>query len=204
MEQVKKQLGMLPPTIIADAGYGGEENYAYLDREGLTPVVKYGTFHKEQTKAWRSDVSRIENWTYDETADEWICPNGQRLVFTYESKGKTASGYRPQLRHYRSLGCEGCPLRQQCTKADGDREVRVSLQYYRAKQKARALLLSEEGTKLATRRMTEIESVFGQIKQNRGFRRFLLRGLPKVTLEVGWLSLAHNLLKKAVMDIQAS
>ncbi|WP_405116401.1 hypothetical protein MHH28_15520 [Paenibacillus sp. FSL K6-1217] len=31
----------------------------------------------------------------------------------------------------------------------------------------------------------------------RGFRRFLFRGLEKVTLEVGWLSLAHNLLKQA-------
>ncbi|WP_256846981.1 hypothetical protein [Paenibacillus sp. Pae108] len=32
------------------------------------------------------------------------------------------------------------------------------------------------------------------------FRRFLLRGLPKVSLEVGWLSLAHNLLKWAAMN----
>jgi hypothetical protein len=48
--------------------------------------------------------------------------------------------------------------------------------------------------------MIEPESVFGQMKSNRGFRRFLHRGLPKVSLEVGWLSLAHNLLKKAVVD----
>ncbi|WP_268626711.1 transposase, partial [Paenibacillus alvei] len=41
--------------------------------------------------------------------------------------------------------------------------------------------------------------VFGQLKNNRGFRRFLLRGLSKVSLEVGWLSLAHNLLKWATM-----
>lgn len=48
--------------------------------------------------------------------------------------------------------------------------------------------------------MIEPESVFGQMKNNRGFRRFLLRGLPKVSLEVGWLSLAHNLLKQAAID----
>ncbi|MFB9328495.1 transposase, partial [Paenibacillus aurantiacus] len=48
--------------------------------------------------------------------------------------------------------------------------------------------------------MHEPESVFGQMKNNRGFRRFLLRGLPKVSLEVGWLSLAHNLQKKAAVD----
>jgi hypothetical protein len=34
------------------------------------------------------------------------------------------------------------------------------------------------------------------MKNNR--ERFLLRGLPKVNPEVGWLSLAHNLLNKKV------
>ncbi|MEK3699766.1 transposase [Paenibacillus sp. FSL R10-2199] len=48
--------------------------------------------------------------------------------------------------------------------------------------------------------MTEPESVFGQLKNNRGFRRFLLRGMEKVTLEIGWLLLTHNLLKQATND----
>jgi len=60
---------------------------------------------------------------------------------------------------------------------------------------ARASLQSEEGYTLALRRMTEPESMFGQLKNNRGFRRFWRCGMEKVTLEVGWLSLAHNLLK---------
>nr|WP_253074713.1 transposase [Paenibacillus pseudetheri] len=38
------------------------------------------------------------------------------------------------------------------------------------------------------------------MKNNRGFRRFLLRGIEKVTLEVGWLSLARNLQKQAAND----
>lgn len=52
---------------------------------------------------------------------------------------------------------------------------------------------------MSVQRMYELESVFGQIKNNRGFRRFLLRCLQKVSLEVGWLSLAHNLTKKHKM-----
>nr|WP_243643951.1 transposase [Paenibacillus pinisoli] len=36
---------------------------------------------------------------------------------------------------------------------------------------------------MSVRRMIEPESVFGQLKNNRGFRRFLLRGLPKVSLK---------------------
>ncbi|MGE6665007.1 transposase, partial [Paenibacillus xylanexedens] len=75
----------------------------------------------------------------------------------------------------------------------------ISLTYMRQKNEMRERLRSEEGYTLSVRRMTEPESVFGQIKNNRGFRRFLLRGLQKVSLEVGWLCLAHNLLKKAAM-----
>jgi hypothetical protein len=39
--------------------------------------------------------------------------------------------------------------------------------------------------------------VFGQIKQARGFRQFLLRGLDKVALEWGLVCFAHNMLKLA-------
>ena len=41
----------------------------------------------------------------------------------------------------------------------------------------------------------EVESVFGQIKQSRGYTRFLLRGLKKVEIELGLVSMAHNFLK---------
>ncbi|MNI03381.1 hypothetical protein D3C73_562820 [compost metagenome] len=76
----------------------------------------------------------------------------------------------------------------------------VSLERLRYQNQARERLRSEEGYALAVRGMTEPESVFGQLKNNRGLRRFLLRGMEKVTLEVGWLSLPHNLLKQAAMD----
>jgi transposase len=51
LEKVKANLGELPKTIIADAGYGGEENYAYLEKEEREALVKYNTFHKENSKA---------------------------------------------------------------------------------------------------------------------------------------------------------
>ncbi|MFD0675245.1 IS1182 family transposase [Cohnella sp. GCM10027633] len=200
LEKVKKALGKLPGTVIADAGYGGEENYAYLESENLEAVVKYGTYHKEKSKAWQRDISKIDNWQYDEAEDSWTCASGRKLVFRYESTEKTDSGFEVRKRHYRSLSCEGCPLKSICTKSAGNREVSVSMRYMRYKEQVREKLRSEEGYALAIRRMIEPESVFGQMKNNRGFRRFLLRGLPKVSLEVGWLSLAHNLLKKASID----
>jgi hypothetical protein len=42
-----------------------------------------------------------------------------------------------------------------------------------------------------------LEPVFGQIKQARGFRQFLMRGVEKVAAEWGLVCLAHNVLKLA-------
>ena len=42
-----------------------------------------------------------------------------------------------------------------------------------------------------------VEPVFGQVKQARGFRQFLLRGIEKVSLEWALICTAHNLNKLA-------
>jgi hypothetical protein len=59
-------------------------------------------------------------------------------------------------------------------------------------------LLSEKGRKLSIQRNVEVEPVFGQIKHNWGFRRFVLKGNDKVKTEWGLVCIAHNLAKLAV------
>jgi len=58
-------------------------------------------------------------------------------------------------------------------------------------------LTSEEGQALRAARSTEVETVFGHLKHNQGFRRFHLRGLNKVKTEWGLVSIAHNMQKLA-------
>ncbi|MEK3716381.1 transposase [Paenibacillus sp. FSL R7-0333] len=65
LEKVQQILGKWPKTVITDAGYGSEEKYAYLEKKEIQAVVKYGSYHKEKTKAWKANVGKIENWTYD-------------------------------------------------------------------------------------------------------------------------------------------
>ena len=52
-----------------------------------------------------------------------------------------------------------------------------------------------KGRATYARRKAIVEPVFGQIKDARGFRRFLLRGLEKVRAEWRLICLTHNLLK---------
>ncbi|MGQ9598627.1 MAG: transposase [Anaerolineae bacterium] len=56
----------------------------------------------------------------------------------------------------------------------------------------------EQGKQLCTRRGVEAEAVFGRLKQNWGFRRFILRGPERVEVEWGLLCMAHNMAKLAV------
>ena len=52
-----------------------------------------------------------------------------------------------------------------------------------------------EGKAVYARRKVIVEPVFGQIKEARGFRRFLLRGLANIRGEWRLVCLTHNLLK---------
>lgn len=62
-------------------------------------------------------------------------------------------------------------------------------------QRMREKLRSPQGQAVYRRRKSIVEPVFGYIKQQRGFRRFLLRGLKKVNCEWRLICLTHNLLK---------
>ena len=64
-----------------------------------------------------------------------------------------------------------------------------------AKERMAAKVRTPEGKALYARRKVIVEPVFGQIKEVRGFRRFLLRGLEKIRGEWRLVCLTHNLLK---------
>lgn len=63
------------------------------------------------------------------------------------------------------------------------------------KQQMARKLATKDGAAVYARRKVIVEPVFGQTKEARGFRRFLLRGLSKVRHEWSLISLTHNILK---------
>jgi hypothetical protein len=56
-------------------------------------------------------------------------------------------------------------------------------------------LQTQRGGEIYAKRKAIVEAPFGQIKQGRGFRQFLRRGLECVGQEWALIALAHNLLK---------
>src|SRR5262250_1295669 len=64
-----------------------------------------------------------------------------------------------------------------------------------AQERMAAKVRTPAGRALYARRKVIVEPVFGQIKEARGFRRFLLRGLDNIRGEWRLVCLTHNLLK---------
>ena len=130
---------------------------------------------------------------------------GQAMVKVREGQRTTANGFVQQLTYYQARNCQGCPLRGMCHKSVGNRIIEVNHQLNAYRRQAKQRLTSERGHFHRSQRPQEVEAVFGHIKSNRKFNRLMLKGLQKTEIEIGLLSLAHNLLKKcnqAWKDIQ--
>ena len=186
-----------------DAGYGSEENYAWLEKEGIENFLKYNTFHQEQHPPRKPELLeklrfKSTYFPYDKEKDEFICPAQNRMIYVETQPYKSKNGYLSQRRFYECLDCSTCPLKSKCTKAKGNRRMQTGFELQHYRQQAKDNLLSEQGIALRKLRSIEVETVFGDIKHNMDFRRFMLRGLKKVEIEWGLLCMAHNLRKLTI------
>jgi transposase len=190
----------VPESLTADAGYGSQENFEFLNNKGIQAYVKFSTFDKEQNatgKKTKHTPFDRDTLHYNEQEDHYVCPMGQRMEKISQKTKTTTSGYKQTYSKYRAKNCMGCPIRGACFTGRGNRVVgrNHTLEHY--KQKAREALLSEIGEIKRKKRTADVEPVFAHIKHNRNFKRFTHRGLDKVELEFGLHALAHNIRKKS-------
>jgi transposase len=194
IEQFNKLYNKLPKVAVTDAGYGSEENYSLMEGIGIEAYIKYNYFNIDQNK---HKSSLCENLYYNKELDCYYCPMGQKMQRIGLRKRITENGFIQHYARYQAINCVGCPLRGQCHKNKENKilEINHNLNYLKAK--ASKLLNSERGLYHRSKRGVDVEPVFANIKYNKGFKRFLLKGLSKTEIEMGLLALAHNLAKRA-------
>lgn len=199
----KQSHGRVPKKACTDAGYGSEQNYAVLEQQGVEAFVKFPHFDSvvRGTKAISPSEAKGMQWNAQD--EEYLCPQGHHMPWVGVSSRRSDNGYVQTLAQYAAPpDCASCPLRDACAINKGDRVVEVSHRLERYRRIAYAKLTSEEGIAHRKRRPHDVESVFGNLKSNHGLRRFLLRGIEKVTIESGLALLAHNLRKWAVITAE--
>jgi hypothetical protein len=198
LEQTAQQQPVQPDNIIADSIFGTAQNYELLEQKQINSYLKFPSFHAEQKQNYKGNIFLKDNFYYDPITDTYSCPNDELLTLrsTY-TKTHKKTGYKTEFKQYECTNCSECVFYKQCCKSEkgANRTIKVDEKLEQYKVKARANLKSDQGIVLRKKRSIEIESCFGDIKHNIGFRRFQVRGLQKVKTEISLIAMAHNLRK---------
>ena len=81
------------------------------------------------------------------------------------------------------------------TKAKNNRQLHVPKEFLRLRSESLANITTKEGIRLRINRYIQVEGAFAVIKQDYGFRRFLMRGNKKVRIELLIMAFAYNVNK---------
>lgn len=184
--------------IVADAGYGSEENYAYifdeLEKEALIPYTMY---NKEKTRKYQQDPTLRHHWTYIEDIDCYVDHQGVQFSFHQYKTRVDKHGYERTFKVYLADKTQSNREldRFALTPKGRQRRMEVNLTWDHYKAKVRENLDSESGRTIYAQRKIEVETFFGRMKRNFGVRRVHVRGELGVRNDLGLLFMSMNLSK---------
>ena len=181
--------------IVADAGYEGEENYRYLKENRYQTYIKPQNYEKSKTRSWQKNPYRRENMVYDPIEDSYTCPQGRKLKTIGFRKKKSASGYVSTITKYACENCDDCPHKEKCTKSKLNRQMEYSKPFAELRKNSLENITTPKGILLRMNRSIQVEGAFGVIKEDSGFRRFLMRGKKNVRTEFLLMSMGYNINK---------
>jgi transposase len=188
VNEIQSNTGLSPDVSLADRGYSNEDTLRWLEESkhyALMPL-------QEHPQESRTDLFASKCFIPGDERDVLICPAGRELVF--KSEHRKGSG---TYRRYYARGCRNCSFHGECVRrGTANRCVSVSVVATQRKQ-MRERLAGPAGRELYALRQEIVEPVFGHIKSNLGFERFLLWGMEGATAESALICMAHNVTKCA-------
>jgi hypothetical protein len=183
--------------VVADAGYERLDNYLYLEANRQTSFIKPLNYEETKKKSFKRQIGRIENMTYLEDEDCYVCAAGRKLRLRRECSEYSA-GQAITTAYYRCENCADCPYRKACCKTADEqkaKEVRLKRELWEKRAQTQANITTEHGIYLRLCRSIQVEGAFGLLKNDFGFRRFLTRGKRNIRTELYLLCLAFNMKK---------
>jgi len=199
-EKVNENLGYDPHRKYnLDAGYFALQSLEHVFENNIDAVVNDPT---PQLRSSHTDVTSIadlaeedrklakSDFRYDADGNYYECPIGRKLSFVRRKK-ETKRCYDL----YRCNNCQECPLQEKCLEKRNASKCRNILRDIREPYAERMSdkLKSEDAKERLKRRAMTVEPVFGNLKENLGFRRFRLRGLSQVKGEFNLMCIGHNI-----------
>ena len=181
---VKEQVGLTPKTLLADTGYGNEDQLKELIENQKMNVVVPIQEHGNQKKLKKKEGI---TFNYNEEEDCFYCSEGKKLKKTHNCVKYKGKAYKK----YQGKECEGCEKKSKCTKSKIGRIIskRIDDQFV---TNYKAFLESKENKELIKKRKTIVEHHHGTIKNWMGHIPIKLRGKQKVQIEIDLISTAYN------------
>lgn len=184
--------GYYPRIVPADAGYGSYDNYKFCKENNIELYMKFPGMHKEKEKVTDRNRYRLRNFRQDDGT--YICPEGHEFEKASERTEKRGL-YDRLIVTMENSHCGSCPVKSKCTKAKGNRKIRISPELEEMKQEVRDNLSTSVGKELMNARSAMSEGTFGIIKQDQGYDRLRRRMNSNVNLEINLMAIGFNIRK---------
>ena len=186
VQQHEKNTGATVGTVVADAQYGTNENFAACQQRGIRSHMKdlRSTFRNDAAKR---GIFKQTDFRYDEELQTYICPNGQQL--------RRSSTIDRGFHIFKSdpKKCRHCELRAQCLKSK--KQVRTLKRHVSHDQIQRARAESHSGwaRRDRSRRKYLMEGSFADAANRHGFKHARWRRLHNQKIQDLLIASCQNL-----------
>lgn len=185
VQQHEQHTGEIVQTVVADAQYGTQDNFAECQQRGIRSHMAELAAVSVNTGNHKG-IFKEEEFRYDSPSDTYTCPAGQLL--------KRAKNRDRQYLLYRGNRkmCAGCPLRSRCTRSKHWRTLKRHIHYEQI-QRARTESHSGWAKRDRKRRMHLMEGSFADAATNHGFKRARWRGLNRQSIQDWLIATCQNI-----------
>ncbi|OQA76656.1 MAG: Transposase DDE domain protein [Lentisphaerae bacterium ADurb.Bin242] len=175
--------GLLPEKLLADQGYGSDENYvkcAENEVELMAPAPPKPT-----------GKIGLEECEFDLAKKMTRCPAGNKPMKKEYFRGKGRAVFHKNV-------CEKCPLREKCrVRKCGKQNYAFFYTDADLRTAERRRFETTESFKNEYRRRSGIEGLFGSLKQFTPLRRLRVRGRSAVSHSIYMIFAMHNVMQAA-------
>lgn len=186
IQESKSILQRTPGAVAADTGYYSLADISQVDNNITVVIPSQKQILKERKKGYSGPFDK-EQFTYDETSDQYICPQGHRFNRVGFDKHKQQYSYRTKKKN-----CLTCQHFGECTRSPRGRTIKRSL-HENLKERLGQIYESEQGQNIYAQRKQRAELPFGHMKHNLSANEFLLKGKSGTNAEISLLSTAFNI-----------
>jgi transposase len=191
LAQHRSLYGSLPLRALFDSGFHNHKVLGLCVAMDLDVLCPSGSASQGEWEKRDSKYFSKERFRYDEARDVYLCPGGKQLK-RYQNRRQDGVAYVL----YRCRECEGCPLRDRCTRCPSGRTIN-RYPGDDLKENMSRVLEQESARRIYSKRSGMVEPVFAELKRDQNLNRFHRRGLAGARLEFSLHCTAYNL-KRAI------